>query len=115
MARRYESAAVMVACLIATFLAGLHGVNASTGGETSGFMAFAEGIATAARDKILECSGAEPDSHLPLIILGAMGAALVAFTLYLTRLCFDRDPYVFNGGKMGKLEAQSVYTNKKRC
>lgn len=78
-------------------------------------MAFAAGIATAARDKILECSGAEPDSPLPLIVLGAMGAALLAFTLYLSGLYFDRDPFVFNGGKMGKLEAQSIYTDKKRC
>lgn len=74
-------------------------------------------FAIAMRDKILECAGASAeDRMLPLVAVGAAAALLAAFTLYVLSRYFDRDPFLFNGGKMGKLEAQSIYTaNKKQC
>ncbi len=74
-------------------------------------------VAIALRDKILECAGASAeDGMLPLVGVGAAAALLAAFTLYLLSRYFDNEPFLFNGGKMGKLEAQSIYTaNKKQC
>lgn len=76
-------------------------------------LAFASTIATTVREKFLECSGA-PEEYATMVLfgVGAVGASLAAFALYALSLYFDKDPYVFNGGKMGKLEAQSIYTKK---
>lgn len=76
---------------------------------------YASAIATTVRDQILECSGASDENGTMVLFgVGAAGASLAAFALYLLSLYFDREPFVFNGGKMGKLEAQSIYT-KKSC
>lgn len=93
---------------------GLNRADAASTGE-DGVWGYASAIATAVREKILECSGAsEENGTMVLFGVGAVGAALAAFALYLLSLYFDRDPFLFNGGKMGKLEAQSIYT-KKSC
>lgn len=64
----------------------------------------------------MECAGATADDGvLPLVFVGAAAAALAGFTLYLLGVFLDREPFLFNGGKMGKLEAQSCYTTKKTC
>jgi len=86
-------------------------------GNSAGGLACMSEFAIAMRDKILEFAGASAeDGMLPLVAVGAAAALLAAFTLYLLTLYFDREPFLFNGGKMGKLEAQSIYTaNKKQC
>lgn len=93
------------------------GVAATGGGSNAGSRVLDGALKLVAlmREKIAECAGTDPESLVPLFVLGAGAAAVAAFTLYLLGLYFDRDPFLFNGGKMGKLEAQSVYTNKKRC
>lgn len=82
-----------------------------------GAWAYASAIATTVREKVLECAGATADDGvLPLVFVGAGAAMLAAFTLYLIGAFLDREPFLFNGGKMGKLEAQSCYTaDKKGC
>lgn len=81
-----------------------------------GAWAFASAIATTVREKVLECAGATAeDGVLPLVLIGAGAAVLAAFTLYLLGVYLDREPFLFNGGKMGKLEAQSCYTTDKKC
>lgn len=80
-----------------------------------GAWAHASAIATTVREKILECAGAEDGVLLPLVFVGAAAAMLAAFTLYLLGVYLDREPFLFNGGKMGKLEAQSCYTTEKKC
>lgn len=120
MARRGVSAALALVCFFATVIAGLYRVNAATtkeGADTiDGVWSCASSIATAVREKILECAGASTaDGILPLFLIGAAAAVLAAFTLYALRLCLDKEPFLFNGGKMGKLEAQSCYTREKKC
>lgn len=81
-----------------------------------GAWAYASAIATNVREKVLECAGAmAEDGVLPLVFVGAGAAMLAAFALYLLGMYLDREPFMFNGGKMGKLEAQSCYTTKKSC
>lgn len=81
--------------------------------DVSGAWAYASAFAATVREKMLECSGAsEENGTMLLFAVGAVGAAMAAFALYLLSLYFDKDPFVFNGGKMGKLEAQSVYSKK---
>lgn len=81
-----------------------------------GAWACASALATTVRDKVLECAGATAeDGLLPLVCVGAAAAMLAAFTLYALSVYLDREPFLFNGGKMGKLEAQSCYTTEKKC
>lgn len=81
-----------------------------------GAWAHASAIATTVREKVLECAGATAeDGMLPLVVVGAGAAMLAAFTLYVLGVYLDREPFLFNGGKMGKLEAQSCYTADKKC
>lgn len=48
--------------------------------------------------------------------VGAVVAVVLACTLYVISRVMDKEPYLFNGGKLGKLEAQSTYiTQKKTC
>eukprot|EP00903_Cladosiphon_okamuranus_P014306 g13288.t1 len=118
MARRGASAAVALVCFFATIIAGWY-VDAATAqkeaGTLDGTWAYASAIATTVREKVLEYAGATAeDGVLPLVLVGAGAAMLAAFTLYLLSVYLDREPFLFNGGKMGKLEAQSCYT-KKSC
>lgn len=120
MAQRGVSAALALVCFFTTIITGLYGVDAATavkGVDTlDGAWAYASAIATTVRDKVLECAGASAqDGIAPLVLVGAAAAMLAAFTLYLLRLYLDREPFLLNGGKMGKLEAQSCYTEKKCC
>ncbi|CAM9290071.1 unnamed protein product [Hapterophycus canaliculatus] len=120
MARRCTPTALMFVCFLTTVLVGLRavGVAAAGGGSNAGSETLGRAVELVAlmREKIAECAGTNPDSLVPLFVLGAGAAAVAAFTLYLLGLYFDRDPFLFKGGKMGKLEAQSIYTaNKKRC
>lgn len=55
------------------------------------------------------------DSLLPMVGVGAVAASVIVCTLYVVSRCFDSDPYLFNGGKMGKLEARSTYNINKKC
>lgn len=81
-----------------------------------GAWAYASAIATTVREKVLECAGATAeDGVLPLVFVGAGAAVLAAFTLYLLSVYLDKEPFLLNGGKMGKLEAQSCYTREKKC
>lgn len=75
----------------------------------------ASAIASTVRDKVLECAGATAeDGVLPLVFVGAAAAMLAASTLYVLGIYLDKEPFLFNGGKMGKLEAQSCYTTDKK-
>ncbi|CAM9852392.1 unnamed protein product [Ascophyllum nodosum] len=69
-------------------------------------------FAMVVRQKFLEYAGSE-ESALPMIGTGLLVGTLTVCTLYGLSRYFDPDPYLYNGGKMGKLEAQS--THKKTC
>lgn len=66
-------------------------------------------------DKLSACVGSTADTLMPMVGMGAAAAALAGFTLYALTRYFDRDPYLFANGKLGKLEAQSAYLAKKSC
>lgn len=51
---------------------------------------------------------------MPVVCIGVAAASVAACTIYAMSLYFDSDPYLFNGGKTGKLEAISAH-NKKSC
>lgn len=52
---------------------------------------------------------------MPMLVTGALGAVMVACTLYCAYLYMDPEPYLFNKGKLGPLEARSIYVQKKKC
>lgn len=51
----------------------------------------------------------------PVIWMGLVALGAVACTLYCASLYLDSEPFLFNKGKLGPLEAKSVYVNKKCC
>lgn len=75
----------------------------------------ASDVASILCEKMSELTGS-PDPMLVMVGAGAAIAAVVICTLYVMSRYFDCEPYLFNDGKMGKLEATSVYNaSKKRC
>lgn len=66
-------------------------------------------------EKLSACLGSASDTLMPMVGMGAAAAAVAGFTLYALSRYFDRDPFLFDNGKLGKLEAQSAYLAKKSC
>lgn len=52
---------------------------------------------------------------LQMFGVGALGAGVLACTLYVISRVMDKEPFLFNGGKLGRLEAQSVYVKQKKA
>lgn len=66
-------------------------------------------------EKVSELTGSQ-DPMLATVGAGAAAAAVVICTLYALSRYFDGEPYLFNDGKMGRLEASSIYSaGKKQC
>ena len=87
---------------------------AGTGASASTLASQAMEFANVVYEKLSECIGST-DTLLPMVAMGAAAATVAGFTLYALSRYFDPDPFLFNNGKMGKLEAQSPYLNKKDC
>lgn len=85
-----------------------------TGAILMGAREQASDLATVAYGKMSEYVESQ-QSLGHMVGVGAAGAAVLACTVYVASKCLDREPYLFNNGKLGKLEAQSVYNTKKCC
>lgn len=119
MARQHLSSMLMVVCVLASILAGLAGrQQADSEGSPTVFLTTllsqASDCASVVREKLTEFAGCE-DSLFPQIGTGMLVATLAVCTLYGLSRFFDPHPFLYNGGKMGKLEAQSIYSAKKNC
>lgn len=86
---------------------------AGTGTSASALASQAMEFANVVYEKLSECIRSS-DTLMPMVAVGAAAAAVAAFTLYALSRYFDRDPFLFDSGKLGKLEGQSVYL-KKSC
>lgn len=47
--------------------------------------------------------------------VGAFWAVVLACTLFGISRVMDKEPYLFNTGKLGRLEGQSSYNTSKKC
>lgn len=104
---------------MASFLAGLASreqadAEGSRTGSLTTLLSQALDFASVVRKKLADYAGSE-ESLLPQFGMGMLVATLAGCTLYGLSLFFDPDPFLYNGGKMGKLEAQSIYKAKKKC
>lgn len=96
-------------------MAQTNGGSEGTGASASALASKAMEFANVVYEKLSECIGST-DTLMPMVAMGAAAAAVAGFTLYALSRYFDRDPFLFNNGKLGKLEAQSAYlANKKAC
>lgn len=72
-------------------------------------------LASATWGNTLEYVGVQ-SSMVYMALLGTVAVALLVCTLYVISRITDKDPYLYNKGKLGRLERQSVYnTSKKSC
>lgn len=70
-------------------------------------------MAAEIRRTVVECTGvSEENGTMMVLAIVAVGSVLSAFAFRSVLVSLDRNPFLYNGGKMGKLEAQSIYTNK---
>lgn len=104
-----------------TGLAGKQGAMAAAAGGVGGTPALTALLSQASEvsgmlcGKMSEYVGSQASTILPMVGCGALIASLVFGTLFALSRYMDKDPFLYNNGKMGKLEAQSAYANKKRC
>lgn len=64
-------------------------------------------------EKLSEYIGST-DTLTPMVAMGAAAATVAGLVLYALSRYFDRDPFLFNNGKLGKLEAKSTYLADKK-
>lgn len=65
-------------------------------------------------EKLVECT-ATMGSYLPIVGAGLLVGTMTMCTLFVMTRFFDPEPYLYNKGKLGRLEAQSIYSSKKAC
>lgn len=57
----------------------------------------------------MECT-ASVASYLPVVGGSLLVGTMTMGTLFVITRFFDPDPYLYNKGKLGRLEAQSIYS-----